>query len=157
MEFQYECFKHNVYLNYLPPHASHVLQPLDLGVFSSVKGRYCAGIRDITLINDANNVKKHHFIKIYENTRKYALTPRTIKSGWKATGIMPYCPEKALNSSQLRIQPQATSLPPSHTPKQLKIDPNILYLTPKSQKDILFLYNIWIHSKNSIVKAVYSL
>ena len=66
------------------------------------------------------------------------MTPRTIKSGWKATSIMPYCLIKAFNSSQLQIQPQATSLPPSHTPKRLKMDPNTLYLTPKSQKDILF-------------------
>ena len=104
MEFQYECFKHNVYINYLPPHTSHILQPLDLGVFASVKGQYRAGIQDIALVNDADNVKKHHFIKIYENTRKYALTPRTIKSGWKATSIMPYCLIKAFNSSQLQIQ-----------------------------------------------------
>jgi hypothetical protein len=101
IEFQYEYFKHNIYLNYLPPHTSHVLQPLDLGVFSSVKGQYRAKIHNIALVNNADNAKKKRFIKIYEGVHKNALTPTIIKSGWQATGIIPYYPEKALNSSQL--------------------------------------------------------
>ena len=60
-----------------------------------------------------------------------------IKSGWKATNIVPYYPKKALNSSQLQIQSQTTSPPPPCTSKWLKMDPNLLYSTPKSQKDIL--------------------
>ena len=82
VEFQYKCFKHNVYINYLPPHISHILQPLDLGVFASVKGQYRAGIQDIAFVNDADNVKKKHFIKIYKNTHKYALILTIIKLGW---------------------------------------------------------------------------
>ena len=36
-ELQYMCFRNNIHLLYLPAHASHVLQPLDVGVFSSLK------------------------------------------------------------------------------------------------------------------------
>ena len=52
-----------------------------MGVFSSVKGQYHAGIQDIALVNDANNVKKKHFIKIYKNIYKYALILTIIKLG----------------------------------------------------------------------------
>ena len=80
---------------------SYILQPLDLGVFSSVKGQYRAKIHNIILINNANNVKKKHFIKIYESVCKNALSPMVIKSRWQATSIVPYYSKKVLNSSQL--------------------------------------------------------
>ncbi len=34
-EFMTMCYLHNVYLLFLPAHTPHVLQPLDLGCFSS--------------------------------------------------------------------------------------------------------------------------
>jgi hypothetical protein len=39
-EFQYCAMQNNVHLVWLPAHASHVLQPLDLGPFSSLGGQY---------------------------------------------------------------------------------------------------------------------
>ena len=36
-EFMYLCFQHRIQLLFLPPHTSHVLQPLDLAVFSALK------------------------------------------------------------------------------------------------------------------------
>ena len=38
--FQYACYYNNIHLLYLPAHASHVLQPLDVRVFSSLKQAY---------------------------------------------------------------------------------------------------------------------
>ena len=34
VDFMWECKRNNFELVFLPPHSSHVLQPLDLGVFS---------------------------------------------------------------------------------------------------------------------------
>jgi len=36
-DFMWHCFQNNIYLLFLPPHASHVLQPLDISVFSPLK------------------------------------------------------------------------------------------------------------------------
>src|SRR3954452_5447085 len=41
-------------------------------------------------------VKKHRFIKYYHLTREEGLTPKTIKSGWRASGIYPWNPQKGL-------------------------------------------------------------
>lgn len=39
-EFMLACFDAKVWLNFLPPHTSQVLQPLDLGPFSVLKRAY---------------------------------------------------------------------------------------------------------------------
>jgi hypothetical protein len=38
--FMVKCIENNVKVIYLIPHASHVLQPLDLSCFSAIKSRY---------------------------------------------------------------------------------------------------------------------
>ena len=40
MDFFWTCLEYNIYLLFLPAHTSHVLQPLDLTVFSSLKRAY---------------------------------------------------------------------------------------------------------------------
>ena len=39
-EFMVECFSNKIWLVFLPAHTSHVLQPLDVGVFSALKRYY---------------------------------------------------------------------------------------------------------------------
>ena len=40
LDFLLLCKQHKVYLLYLPAHSSHVLQPLDLALFSVIKSKY---------------------------------------------------------------------------------------------------------------------
>jgi DDE superfamily endonuclease len=39
-KFQYLCIQNNISLIYLPSHASHILQPLDIGPFSPLAHYY---------------------------------------------------------------------------------------------------------------------
>ena len=39
-EYMWACYQNNIQLLFLPPHTSHVLQPLDLTVFSVLKRAY---------------------------------------------------------------------------------------------------------------------
>lgn len=41
-EFMWECWVNNVYIFYLPPHSSHILQPLDLTCFFTSQGSLSA-------------------------------------------------------------------------------------------------------------------
>jgi hypothetical protein len=134
LDFQIICFQNNILLNYLPPHTSHVLQPLDLSCFSPIKSKYRQLIHEVAFTDDATHVKKSQFIKIYEKVRQTSLTPTTIKAGWKAAGIEPYCPEKALSSSQIRIQTPKTISSPQQT---TKIDSDSLLYTPRNQHDVI--------------------
>jgi 4-hydroxybenzoate polyprenyltransferase len=61
-DFMWLCFKHRIYVLYLPAHCSHVLQPLDLGVFFSLKAAYRKGIGNNYLWNDSTVVGKRNFL-----------------------------------------------------------------------------------------------
>ena len=78
-----------------------MLQPLDLLCFSAVKLKYREQIADLASLNDAALIKKHRFIKYYHKAREEGLTARTIKSGWRTSGIYPWNPRKGLESSLL--------------------------------------------------------
>src|SRR6266566_7635148 len=45
-DFIYSCFNSNIYLLFLPSYTSHILQPLDLSMFSPIKTHYCTVIKN---------------------------------------------------------------------------------------------------------------
>jgi hypothetical protein len=47
-EFQYYCLKHDIHPLYLPAHASHKLQPLDVGPFSPLSAAYGRLVQNYT-------------------------------------------------------------------------------------------------------------
>src|SRR5689334_3590058 len=79
----------NVFLLYLPPHTFHVLQPLDLSVFSPLKGAYRQIIDFHGHFTSSTVVGKRKFLQAYAQARTKALTIDNIKSGWKASGLWP--------------------------------------------------------------------
>ncbi|KAK7990486.1 transposase [Apiospora arundinis] len=91
-EFMITCLDHKIWVLYLPAHTSHILQPLDLGLFYILKRRFRT---EITI-----------------RSRHVAFRPYNIAKGWKATGIYPRDIDKPLNSKlQLRgaTQPEVIS------------------------------------------------
>ena len=111
-EFLWICKQNKIHLLFLPAHSSHVLQPLDLGVFAPLKSRYRTEIAKLASLDDASLVKKQRFITCYNLARKETFTPRQLRVGWKAAGIYPYNPQKALNSSQVQAPTQRSFTPP---------------------------------------------
>lgn len=100
-EFMWECFLHNIQLVFLPPHTSHVLQPLDLAVFSSLKTSYRKQVGFLSLLTDSTPIGKRNFLRCYYKARLDALIARNIKSGWKASGLWPVNSAKPLMSRLL--------------------------------------------------------
>ena len=94
------CKQHKVHLLYLPPHASHLLQPLDLAPFSVVKSRYRGEIRALSALDDAAPIKER-FVISYNKVREAGLSERIIRAGWKAAGLCPFNIGKVLSSSQV--------------------------------------------------------
>jgi hypothetical protein len=130
IKFLWHCKQNKIHLLFLPAHTSHVLQPLDLGVFAPLKSRYRAEIAALASLDDASPVKKQRFITCYNSARKETFTPRLLRVGWQAAGLYPYNPAKGLNSSQVQ-----GSKPRQVTPPQRQESPPI-FGTPKSSQHI---------------------
>ncbi|KAI0997010.1 hypothetical protein K3495_g11173 [Podosphaera aphanis] len=105
LEFMQLWKKHKIHLLFLPAHSSHILQPLDLAPFSILKSKYRKQISDLSALNDAAPVKKERFIKFYHEAREEGLSDKIIRAGWKATGLVPFNPERVLQSSRVLQQP----------------------------------------------------
>ncbi|XP_058805227.1 uncharacterized protein LOC131672183 [Phymastichus coffea] len=85
--------ENGVHILSFPPHCSHRLQPLDVSVFGPVKTFYklqCSAWQK----NNANKgLEIRHLASLICKALDLALTPKTIKSGFRATGIMPFDPD----------------------------------------------------------------
>lgn len=97
-EFMYLYFQNNVYLLFLLPHTSYILQPLDLLVFSSLKSHYYTVVGFLTLLTDSSPIGKQNFLTCYSKARKEVLSAKIIKARWKATRLQPKSIAKPLLS-----------------------------------------------------------
>ncbi|KAK8096435.1 transposase, partial [Apiospora kogelbergensis] len=88
-DFMSLCYQNNIYLLFLPPHSSHVLQPLDVGVFAPMKAYYRKEIGFLTLLTDSAPIGKRNFLICYARARKKALSAQNIKGGWRGSGLWP--------------------------------------------------------------------
>jgi hypothetical protein len=74
---------HNIHIIWLPPHSSHFLQPLDLGLFGELKRRYQRSSRKVTKPQWQGKVLR---IDRSWHGSTYALT---VWKSWAAAGIRP--------------------------------------------------------------------
>jgi len=130
-EFLYACKTRKIELLFLPPHSTHILQPLDLTPFSVVKSKYRRQIQDLATLDDAAPVKKERFIACYNQAREEGLSDRKIRAGWKAAGLSPFNIDHVLGSSQILGRPVT---PPSQN--QLILSTDTLYRTPQGPRDV---------------------
>jgi DDE superfamily endonuclease len=93
------CLENNIILCRIPSHASHKLQPCDIGVFGPLKVAYRDQVERLYR-GGANTVGKEHFTSLYSSAREKALTSRNIKSGWIKAGLFPFNPDRVLRDIQ---------------------------------------------------------
>jgi hypothetical protein len=150
LDFLWACKQNKVYLLFLPPHSSHVLQPLDLSVFSLVKRFYRQQIQALSYLNDAAPVKKERFITSYYYARERAITERVIRAGWATAGICPFNVDQVVNSSQVAQRPVTP-------PRQNQPQPTKSYLsTPHGPRD-LFIAQRELHRNESVGRKTHQL
>jgi hypothetical protein len=91
------CFENNIILCRLLSHTSHKLQPCDVAVFGPLKAAYREQV-DRLERGGVNTIGKEHFTSLYSPARTKAFTPRNIKAGFAACGLVPFNPGKVLRS-----------------------------------------------------------
>jgi DDE superfamily endonuclease len=118
------CLENKIILLYLPPHTSHVLQPLDLSIFASFKALYKKAARKLIGSADLTRVSKAQFIQIYFEIRPKCMSSSNIEGGWRKSGIYPLDSQVPLDSPFMKEQiakeqlqaTQNTSIEPAPAP-----------------------------------------
>ena len=85
--FLSECQAYRIWIADLPPHSSHITQPLDVSVFSSLKIRYRQFRDDVALVSNADTLSKEDFLMCYYRARMQSFTAQNIRSGWRQSGL----------------------------------------------------------------------
>jgi PAS domain-containing protein len=92
------CNDHGIILGILPPHSTHRLQPLDVGIFSPLSTAYSNEIDHLIQSSHGfSRITKRSFWPMFRGAWKTALTFENIRSAFAATAIYPLAPEKVLN------------------------------------------------------------
>ncbi|PZC77478.1 hypothetical protein B5X24_HaOG203356 [Helicoverpa armigera] len=81
--------RNNVTILKLPPHTSHLLQPLDISVFKSFKAIWDAKLVEWQRRNVGTKMPKNVFAQTMADTWQQT-NPEVIKSGFKKAGIYPF-------------------------------------------------------------------
>ncbi|KAK1510587.1 transposase [Colletotrichum abscissum] len=76
----WECYINNVHLLFLPPHTSHVLQPLDMAVFGPIKTHYRKELSKEDIVDNSTIVGKRYFLACYIIARLLGLTRDNIRT-----------------------------------------------------------------------------
>lgn len=83
--------EYNVILYALPPHTTHLLQPLDIKVFQQCKHFHQKAL-DKAVRSFDYEYKLRTFLADLPYIRNQSLTIKTIQSGWREAGLWPYNP-----------------------------------------------------------------
>jgi hypothetical protein len=89
IEFMFLAKQNNVQMVFLPPYYSHILQPLDLGVFSLIKSKYRRLLNTHASFKESTPIRKIRFTQCYNIARRQGLIKSNILEGFKAAGIYP--------------------------------------------------------------------
>jgi hypothetical protein len=100
------CLQNRITLLILPPHTSHLLQPLDVAIFGPLKKRLTAALSHL---NQAQliRIQKMEWMDAYIQARSEVCNSQNIESSWRGAGLFPFNPQRALRT----MAPETTSLP----------------------------------------------
>ena len=146
-DFMSLCHQNNVHLLFLPPHSSHVLQPLDVGVFAAMKAYYRKEIGFLALLTDSAPIGKRNFLISYQRARGKALSSQNIQSGWRSSGLWPVCVARPLTSPLLLENSNQTPKQPAEEVNYDMTGPSDIQTPPNASMAGIF---VWSTPKKSI-------
>ena len=103
------CLFNKILLFILPPHTSHLLQPLDVAIFGPLKKRLTAGLSHLNQAQLAR-IQKHEWMEAYIQARSEIFDTQHIDSSWRGAGLFPFNPKRALRTIEKEVTPEAETL-----------------------------------------------
>ena len=92
VEFVRFCWDHRIIPVCLPPHSTHILQPLDLVIFRRLKQAYSDKVDEYSR-NGWTGIDKRVFVWIFGKIRDEVYSRDRILAAFRAAGLSPFDPE----------------------------------------------------------------
>ena len=110
----------------MPPHSSHLLQPLDVACFSPLKRVYGDEISALAR-SRIYHINKETFLPAFKATFSKVFTAENVRAGFRGAGLVPHNPEVVLSKLDMRLR---TPTPPK--PSNVAWEPK----TPRNAHEV---------------------
>lgn len=110
LTFQDLCKESKIITLCMPPHSSHLLQPLDVGCFSPLKRAYGDEISSLAR-NHINHIDKITFLPAFRRAFNQSITEINIRASFRGAGVVPYNPEAVLSKLDVKLRTPTPALP----------------------------------------------
>ncbi|XP_035826221.1 uncharacterized protein LOC118477852 [Aplysia californica] len=87
------CQTHHITIYVLPSHSSHIIQPLDLVFYGSLKQEWKLAVRDYKAISRFAQVTKQTFTTVFADAWKRAYSPEKVVNAFRTSGLCPWNPD----------------------------------------------------------------
>lgn len=137
-EFIEYCLAHKIIALCLPPHSTHLVQPLDVGLFSPYNHYYGRAVDDAVRQGNTG-IGKPLFLQLFQQARTKTFQQRTIKNSFVESGLVPFSPLKVLRKLPNFQDSELASTPPPTTISQPQPQPDNSDkppLTPRKSHDV---------------------
>jgi hypothetical protein len=111
LNFERFCKDKNIVPIYMPPHSSHLLQPLDVGCFSPLKRAYSRQIEDLIKAN-INHITKLEFLVALKAAFFASMGDENVKGGFRGAGLVPFNPQVVLDRLDVKLRTPTPTGPP---------------------------------------------
>jgi ribosomal protein L17 len=99
----------------MPPHSSHILQPLDVGCFGPLKQAYGRQIETM-MKTRITHITKVDFFPAFQAAFQSAISEKNIRGGFRGTGLVPYDPESVLSRLDVKLRTPSPARADSELP-----------------------------------------
>ena len=103
------CDCHNIIVFCLPPHSSHLLQPLDVVVFQPYKHYHAEAVEAATRMG-CGDFNKCEFLDQIHSIRQQTFKSTTVRSAFQANSLIPYNPGIVISKLREAVAPATIPL-----------------------------------------------
>ena len=87
----------------MPPHSSHLLQPLDVACFSPLKRLYGDEVSALAR-SRIHHINKETFLPAFKAAFSKAFTAENVRAGFRGAGLVPHNLEAVLLKLNMRLR-----------------------------------------------------
>lgn len=138
------CKKVGIILIALYPNSTHLLQPMDVAVFKTLKASWKEHVLAWRVEHQAEVLKRHNFAPLLKSSISKVVTPKVLQSGFRKCGLFPWDPTSVDKickiTSSLDLTGESRPTPEKPTSIQRKNEEHLVFFESFIEKQKLQLF-----------------